>query len=455
MAIRRFVVAALLTLVGLLPAVAGQSIEDFEPIVLVDVARLNGSADIGKVLEWVDAAYAHRPGQIDEALQKVASWPPQTLATTLTDAVSLLRLCQYLDTLRDGQSVEYRGHKLRAWLPAPPAPLEPAENIFDTLHITYNDFTHGAVRWRLTRGALLQTDLAMYVSLGGSVNAARNRNSNMAIHVSDGEVGEMQDAGPYWRDAQFVVEAIDRRPVRTPDPRTEPLVSLWYRTTSAWAAYQGRWSDAGPLLRRGLELFPKDVRLLFDAGVMHEAFAEPGIQHAAQNLVRSGAITSVTNLAAELAAAKAHLEQSIAGDSELNEAHLHLGQVLGRLGQHTDAIRELTVAERTLHDPELRYDAALVLAREQAATGDRETARASYQRAASEFPLAQSPQMGLSELSRLDGNGAAAVSTLASLFAQPRNGADDPWWGYIKSHARDGLVMLSVMRAAFLKEGQQ
>ena len=454
----KLVPAFVLGLLSLGPAQV-QSQAPYVRLAIVKPEQLNGTVDLVKVREWIAAVQAHQPGQGDDGLKTVVNWPAPSLAVTITDAVGLLRLAPALNTQGDGAKVSYRHRTFRVSLPPPPAPIDPSvENLFDALQIKEADVRHGLVNRLLERGAMLQTDLAIYVSLGGHANVgAVGAGSDVTIHVADGEVTSTESSGPYWRDARFVVDAINRRPEREADPRREPLVSLWYRATSAWAASQGRWSDAHPLLERGLALFPHDERLLFDAGVLHEVFSEHGTQHAAQNLVRAGATTSVVSEETELQLARDRLESALAEDDELAEARLHLGRVLGRQGRHETALGELTRAEHEMTDRELRYDAAMLLAREQAATGDREAARASYGRAARLFPAAQSPQVGLSELSRLDGDGPAAMTTLAALLGRSATQqiADDPWWSYTQSQSRDAIVMMAVMRAAFMKGDDQ
>ncbi len=440
------------------PAFSGAQ-DVFVPLAIITQQQFEAPADFKNVREWMAAAQAHRPGQVDEALLTVSKWPARSLAVTLTDSVGLIRLAAFLSTQPAGAKGSYRRHTFHVSIPAPPAPpLEPGvEDLYFALGVTSGDITRGRFNRILERGALLQTDLAMYVTVGGRANTdPSGPGAHKIFHLNDGEVTTTEDAGPYWRDAQFVVEAIDARPTQAADPSREPLVSLWYHAVTAWAASISYWSAVDPLLRRGVEVFPNDPRLLFDMGVLHEVYAEGGTQHAAQSLVRQGTVSAVRNLTFERRASRESLEAALAHDADLTEARLHLGNMLGRLDDHAGAIRELTRAAAGLHDPELEYDGTLLLAREQAAAGDREAARASYQRAAASYPSAPSPKFGLSRLQRLDDDGPGAVETLAFVAPPaPIDAVDDPWWNYIASHSRDAAAILLVMRKAFMKGEDQ
>ena len=95
------------------------------------------------------------------------------------------------------------------------------------------------------------------------------------------------------------------------------------------------------------------------------------------------------------------------------EARMRHGRVLGGLAKHTEAASELRRVVTALTDPQQLYYAELFLGAEEAALGNREAARAAYDRAAELFPQAQSPLLALSEIARRSGdrNGALRPST--------------------------------------------
>ena len=82
------------------------------------------------------------------------------------------------------------------------------------------------------------------------------------------------------------------------------------------------------------------------------------------------------------------------------------------------------------------------------ALGNREAARAAYDRAAQLFPQAQSPLLALSEIARRSGdrNGAMrAIDRLFTLSGADRDEHDDPWWWYYTEQARDAEDLLEAM----------
>src|SRR5262249_21432387 len=157
----------------------------------------------------------------------------------------------------------------------------------------------------LRLGAMLHTDLAARteasskdVSQAGSVDARHPKRMGML----DGHVVSVIDNSDHWTYARFLLDAVDPEPapasvIHWQDVDTHPsrdaFVARWYRATVAWLQSGGRWADADPQMAHGLEIFPQDARLWFYAGVMHEIFAEPQIQQAAQEMVRSGFVQQV------------------------------------------------------------------------------------------------------------------------------------------------------------------
>jgi tetratricopeptide (TPR) repeat protein len=108
----------------------------------------------------------------------------------------------------------------------------------------------------------------------------------------------------------------------------------------------------------------------------------------------------------------------------------------------------LTRARDALTDPVLVYYADLFLGRSHAALGDRERARASYERAAAAFPLAQSPLLARSELARHAGDVPGALQALQRLLSLPEGQRADPWWIYDVSSSRNADALMTQARAA-------
>jgi tetratricopeptide (TPR) repeat protein len=149
----------------------------------------------------------------------------------------------------------------------------------------------------------------------------------------------------------------------------------------------------------------------------------------------------------ELEQAAFWLGQSTRLDPDFALGHLHLGRVLGGLGRHEEALRELTLAAAGLTDREQAYYVNLFLGYERGVLGDRDTAAADFERAAGTYPWAQSPLVGLSQLARHFDDAAATHAALDRLLALPVDDWRlDPWWDYMCSHVRDANQLMDGVR---------
>src|SRR5262249_49457780 len=133
----------------------------------------------------------------------------------------------------------------------------------------------------------LHTDIAVLVAVTGLRPVG---GVDDTLRVADGEVLGVEGNSRHWIYARFLLEAVsaDAAPPPSADPSKDDGVRLWYRAASAWLAHEHRWSEAAAALARGCVLFPGDARLLFYSGAMHEVFATPEVQGAAQSAVRAG-----------------------------------------------------------------------------------------------------------------------------------------------------------------------
>jgi tetratricopeptide (TPR) repeat protein len=277
-----------------------------------------------------------------------------------------------------------------------------------------------------------------------------------SVRVADGEVLGLDDTSQHWICARYLLEAVESQAPNgtvkwndfVPDSSRDDHVRLWYRAAAAWQGNQRRWSEAMATLARGAELFPDDGPLTFYRGAMHEIFATPEVQGAVQSAIRSGIGLSVVVDRRELAAAEALLRRAAEIAPDNAEVRLRLGRVLQLLDRHDEAARELKEAAGVLTDPALVYDATLFLGVSQQALGDRDGARASFERAGRLAPGAQSPLLALSQLARRAGNSAAALEPLGRLLASGRveSEPDDPWWSYPYAHVRDAGLLMAQMR---------
>jgi cytochrome c-type biogenesis protein CcmH/NrfG len=155
----------------------------------------------------------------------------------------------------------------------------------------------------------------------------------------------------------------------------------------------------------------------------------------------------------ELRRAEGLFRRSLAADPARAETHVRLGRVLGLLGRHADAVKELSAAAGD--EPLVEYYRALFLGRELDATGAGEQARRSYHRAAELFPRAQAPYIALSEAAMRTGDRVTARSAMQVVWqlsaGSPED--DDPLWEYHFAAGRSGQALLDTINVMFPANG--
>jgi tetratricopeptide (TPR) repeat protein len=234
------------------------------------------------------------------------------------------------------------------------------------------------------------------------------------------------------------------------------MVRQWYRATAAWMQHAAEHETLH--LDRGRDLFPSDADLAFLAACEHETFASPAIQIAMRTTTAPvGFSFAIGTDRTELKEAETLFRSALALRPEFPEARLRLGRVLGLLGRHEEAAKELAQAREAMDDALLQYFAALFLGAEDEALGRYDSAREAYERAAAIEPMAQSPWLALSQLARRRGDRASALRALQQMFDLPSTEPerDDPWWQYHVVQARDAADLLDAVRRPFLPEARQ
>jgi tetratricopeptide (TPR) repeat protein len=262
------------------------------------------------------------------------------------------------------------------------------------------------------------------------------------VVILDGQVLTVEDTSGHWQHARVLLDAT------LPEPKQDEFARQWYWATSAWQAIRGKWAESEGHLRHARDVFPTDSRILFYSGVMSEVIADSTMQAARESAKRVGLSPMFESRQDALVTALAFLRRAVALEPGFAEGHLHLGRVLALLGRHDEAVRELADALSGLTDDELRYDAQLFVGGEQEIQGQLESARASFARAATAFPTAQSPLFALSRIARLAGDASGAAAAFHRLQALTgRVERVDPWWTYGTSHARNAEELMSAVMA--------
>jgi tetratricopeptide (TPR) repeat protein len=259
----------------------------------------------------------------------------------------------------------------------------------------------------------------------------------------------------HWPFARVLLDAMQPRPFR------DDYVRLWYRTTSAFFLAWNDYAQGAPHLEHARRLLTDDAVLMTHEGALHEAYAEPRVQHAvgifrsptpqaARDLPNapdrfSGTVSQAAN---EWRLAEGLFRAAVKLDPASSEARIRLGHVLSRRGRDQDAVAEL---ERALADEPsalLSYYARLFLGRAQQSLGRDDEARRSFEEAQRLYPQAQSPAMGLSAIARRAGDRVAAREVLMAVaLSTPASDVRDPYWTYNRAHEPDLNRLLQALRA--------
>ena len=192
-------------------------------------------------------------------------------------------------------------------------------------------------------------------------------------------------------------------------------------------------AEAAVHLPRARRIFPSDPILLYLSGLLHERFSSAPIQAAAEAVVAGNSgVTSVDSARIEQTRAERFYREALAARPDHLEARVRYGRVLGELGRHAQAATALRTAIDGGATGRLLYWSLLFLGKQEEMVGNRDQARASYERAAGLFPQAQSPRLALSQLARRAGDRRAAQRELVELAELPADERqrEDPWWDY-------------------------
>jgi tetratricopeptide (TPR) repeat protein len=433
---------------------------------------------IVRLEHWLKAVDQHTPGAEDDALVEVGAWSTSELRTLWLDVKALALLMRNLrlrtfQVQTDGQrgptEVRYTSFQLRrltvlacaaAGIVADRDCLAiKAETDLDADLLRLSKHA-GATRaggddnYILRRGALLHSDVAMLkptapiepvtaASLGGP--------ERVRIEMSDGLQTELHQGAIHWEIAEMVLDQVKPPGFDKPAPGRDEMVRQWYRSTAAWMQFYESHDTLH--LDRARRIFPADPDILFLSGTQHEAYASPAIQSVARSAVLpTGFALDLGSDRAELRRAESFFRQALAQKTEIGEAHLRLGRVLGLLGHHAEAADELRHALTGLDDDQLRYYGALFLGAEEEALGRFDAAREAYLRAAALYPGAQSPHLAVSQLARRTGDRAGALRAIQQVFELSRAGParDDPWWTYHTAQARNADALVDALRLPFI-----
>lgn len=348
------------------------------PPVQVCSAGQPGEAD--RLERWLAAVEAHEPGGFGKNTLDLSTWSGPDLEGVVVEAVSHARALAKTDP-------------------------QQANRI-------------------LLHGATLHGDIGRLIP----EESTRRSSSQQAVYtIKDGRWQGVRYLTMHWRLARTLLDGV------FPAPSADPEVLAWYRDAARDLLKARSLSEAIPHLTRALQLFPKDGRLLFYRGVLHERLSSPLIQAGSKSLVEDNRSASVVGTPREeLGRAERLFSEALVYEPGHVEARIRHGRVLGDLGQHDQAIAELRRVVDSGAGARLLYYAHLFLARSHEAAGGYEEARRELERAATLYPRAQTPPLALSRIASRTGDRAAAQRELLRLAALPdeEHQREDPWWDY-------------------------
>jgi tetratricopeptide (TPR) repeat protein len=291
------------------------------------------------------------------------------------------------------------------------------------------------------RSAALLSDIAF------EVPSYQRRLGNLAGGTVLADDGRVQGAGSldgHLAAARTLLDALPRSG-SLDAARVRAHVAAWYRTVSAVLASTHNLADLEPHVMRAVERFPDDAGILFDVGCFYETFASPFTQIAlAEETARAtaraplGLIVQPRPAARMLVEAERHFRRAAAADPSFVEASVRFGRVLTLRGRTHEAVPILRRVAGHGTDDVVKYYGWMFygLALNQAGLPDE--GLQAFRAAAALYPVAQSPQLAISQVAADAGNPALASAALERVFASAVDTRrDDPWWRYFRGSGRD------------------
>ena len=397
------------------------------------------------VLEYLDVALAHQPQRFDV--------PARTIAALPSEAGS--RLIAYIPQLSTTLNRAFRKPDIPVEIDGDPS--LPAD-IQKRLGLTDSEIAVGNYLPLLVRVLTLHADAGLGLAREGHYSGAAYQ---FALGL---QAAEMLASPPPPRS---VLETEVKRVGPLGHPELQAVLEAHRAVArSAILAFGGVLTpnllgDAERMLERGLQLFGGDPELELALGAVHESLARPEPQREIENRRTQARLrgspdtlpgssvgrfmnedekrlTSM-NRHAELSAAAHLFREALAGTSSRDEASLRLGHVMMEQGKVGDAVPLLEAASAS-RDTFVRYNGLLLLARVNADAGRPREAAQRYRLAATVFPGARAPVIGLSLLDDDAGQTDAALDGLRATLSNAAipSPESDPWWVYY--HGGDRFV---------------
>lgn len=389
---------------------------------------------ITKLREWIAAVDAHRLGEADEPLKRVASWNFDELDRNVKAIDVLINPSSKRTVSRNAfvqSPIQGQLEKLSKDLRARPD--------IDTFR---------------KRAALFHTDAALLfpapVIVGNLPPASAGRRSydtrRVDVMSSDGHIERYQVSSPHWDYARLLLRSLPSTPQR------DPIVARWYRAIGSEFILHRKFADAVDHFQSANDVVPDDPDVLYGQACLQEILGAPRIQDYVRIARQTGTnIIGIATPATHFKRAETMLRKALAAKPDFPEAHLRLGRVLAELGSHDEALAQLQqVIDRTGANTALTYYAHLFAGDARLALNHVDDARESYQHALDLFPSAQAAHLGLGAAMRLMGDRQAALAAVLETTTVPpdtRDQSHEPWWNYYDGDEADVVALLEELRA--------
>jgi tetratricopeptide (TPR) repeat protein len=251
--------------------------------------------------------------------------------------------------------------------------------------------------------------------------------------------------------------AMERRPGSGPDALFH---TRWVLTIAGFFHNRLAFAEARRFLDEELQASPAHALLLLARGITEEIAASERALANGAAAVRSSRFSGTRVLLspdqiarprrAALESAAVFYRRAAAADASVHEARLRLGRVLFDLGDDAAAQQEFEQIGMLRLRPDHEYLLSLFLAAVHERSLRPDEAAGHYRRAATLFPAAQAPYLGLSRLQALR-DPEAAGEMLRQMFAltvaPTASAVPDPWWLYDAGFGATLPARLKMLRA--------
>jgi len=300
------------------------------------------------------------------------------------------------------------------------------------------------------RGALMHSDVEMMGLAAPSAVDLSPTQPAIRMTFSDGQQTSLMQPGVHWEVARQLMDLVAGPGSTKPAPGADDMVRRWYVATSAWLQLWGHHDNDH--IGRGREIFPDDADLAMLAGAQHEAYAASAVQTAVRAAVLpTGVRLDVRSERDELKDAERLLRRATELKPEFAEAQIRLGHILSLTGRDMEAADHLRKGLDATDEKLLRYYGSLFLGAAEEKLGHTAASQASYEAAASLFPSAQSPLLGLSELAHRAVHRDEALLDMEKVYSlgSSSNLDADPWWHYTYLQGRNADALLESLQQPF------